>query len=264
MMKSLKVLMVMAFAPIIMLAQPQSNYKFNSQEQDGFSVSGGLLDETGWTVNSTSSNFYTNLTKPDAEMESVLDVSIKIRNSGNLDNRDFAWIFYYVNGNIILTKTLRGDKTPAAFDLIDSIAVPADGNFKIRIAFVSDENDEFWRLNNGELIIHKRGSDETAEELPATPPPDLITASRIGNKVKIRWSTAFEEQCNYFLIERSNNGSDFKFAGYVKGQGNSNDSTSYSFIDTEPGQKQSWYKISEVDFSGHRKPFGEVVKDQGE
>ncbi|MFH2096793.1 MAG: hypothetical protein ABIJ16_13880 [Bacteroidota bacterium] len=82
-------------------------------------------------------------------------------------------------------------------------------------------------------------------------PVELIgfTGECDQNSVILKWQTASEKNSDYFDIERSNNGEDFYNIGTVSAAGNSNELTSYSFVDTQTGNK-TYYRLKEVDSDG--------------
>ncbi|OQA08508.1 MAG: hypothetical protein BWY67_01501 [Bacteroidetes bacterium ADurb.Bin397] len=87
---------------------------------------------------------------------------------------------------------------------------------------------------------------------------DKITVLKERNVVRLMWTAPGNPDGNYFMIERSKNGSQFEFAGYVKDNRNSTTSK-YSFIDNGTFKPETWYRISHVDLSGKSSPFGKPV-----
>ena len=236
-------------------------YSFNINDKSSFSTSCGIMDQSDWIVRKNSCNFYTPLTavsgKP-GDTDRLVDINIRIGNSGNLDEKDFAWIFYYINGKTEVTKTLTGKQVDGAFNLRDSIAVPAGGNFKIRIAFVCDRTEEFWKLSNGDLTtcIRKSIGEETT---PETAVSGKIIFLKERDVVKLQWSAPSNANGNYFVIERSKNGAQYEFAGYVKDSRVTGNMSKYSFIDSGAFKPETWYRISQVDLAGKSSNFGKPV-----
>lgn len=75
------------------------------------------------------------------------------------------------------------------------------------------------------------------------------------NGVLIKWTTASETNNKVFFIERTTNGIDFTLVGAVEGSGNSNSMQLYEFIDIEPVQGNSYYRIIQEDFDGSMMAF---------
>jgi hypothetical protein len=81
-------------------------------------------------------------------------------------------------------------------------------------------------------------------------PVKLIAFNAVldNRKVNCTWETASEINNNYFTVERSTDGSHFESIGRVKGKGNTNTNTRYSFIDNNPFAGISYYRLKQTDF----------------
>ncbi|MCB9262760.1 MAG: T9SS type A sorting domain-containing protein [Flavobacteriales bacterium] len=71
------------------------------------------------------------------------------------------------------------------------------------------------------------------------------------NTVSINWATANEIENDRFVIERSENGTDFEEIGTVLGNGNSQQILEYSFLDNFAYQPNLFYRIKQIDFNGN-------------
>lgn len=85
-----------------------------------------------------------------------------------------------------------------------------------------------------------------------------FTAKRVGVNVNLAWETGSENNNSHFLVERSSNGKDFTTIGTVKGKGNSNKATAYSFTDASPLPLKIYYRLIQVDLDG-KKQLSQVV-----
>lgn len=72
-------------------------------------------------------------------------------------------------------------------------------------------------------------------------------ASPQKNKVLLSWKTSREENSDHFEIERSSNGTDFKKIGSVNAAGNSFNAKQYSYLDDQPLNGKSFYRLKIVD-----------------
>ncbi len=83
-------------------------------------------------------------------------------------------------------------------------------------------------------------------------PVELVTfdARMAGGVVKLDWSTASEVNNDFFAVERSEDGNDWREVLLVKGNGNSNEVINYSAIDNAPIQGLSYYRLKQTDFDG--------------
>lgn len=83
--------------------------------------------------------------------------------------------------------------------------------------------------------------------------PVSLSSYRISSATKqgvvIDWSTAFEQNNQYFSIERSANGTDFTTIGKVAATNAANGSP-YSFTDTRPLTGNNYYRLSQTDLNG--------------
>ena len=79
----------------------------------------------------------------------------------------------------------------------------------------------------------------------------MINYSIICNNEKpyISWQTISEQNNNYFSVDRSNDGESFQNIAIVNSLGNSTNLQSYQFIDQNPLQGLSYYRLSQTDFS---------------
>ncbi|MFT5860794.1 MAG: hypothetical protein ACI865_002909 [Flavobacteriaceae bacterium] len=71
-----------------------------------------------------------------------------------------------------------------------------------------------------------------------------------NNDVQLNWTTASEEQNDYFTIERGTTGNTFEEIGTVDGAGNSTEILDYQLIDRSPLDGTSYYRIKQTDFDG--------------
>lgn len=83
-------------------------------------------------------------------------------------------------------------------------------------------------------------------------PVELLNFNAVlyDRKVYLNWQTASENNNDYFLIEKSQNGVDFEAFDQVDGAGTSTDLLSYSTIDENPFLGTSYYRLKQVDFNG--------------
>ena len=88
-------------------------------------------------------------------------------------------------------------------------------------------------------------------------PVELLSfsASKKDNFVQLNWSTASENNNDYFSIERSGSGESWSLIGKIKGSGNSSMTLDYSFIDREPLQDITYYRLSQTDYDGKSEGF---------
>jgi hypothetical protein len=89
--------------------------------------------------------------------------------------------------------------------------------------------------------------------LPTNPLPvevDAFDADLVNNQVSLSWSTQTEKNNSYFTIERARNTEEFFPIGKVAGNGTSSDHHQYNFIDNDPLEGRSYYRLRQTDYDG--------------
>ncbi|MEP7170629.1 MAG: T9SS type A sorting domain-containing protein, partial [Bacteroidota bacterium] len=84
-------------------------------------------------------------------------------------------------------------------------------------------------------------------------PVELISFTakeKENNKVVCNWSTASEENNDYFTVLRSKDGVYFEEIGVIDGAGNSSNILNYTFTDQNPYKGVSYYRLKQTDFNG--------------
>lgn len=71
-----------------------------------------------------------------------------------------------------------------------------------------------------------------------------------NQKVSVDWTTASETNNDYFLVERSIDGVNFKSIKKVEGAGNSSQKIQYNTIDNSPYDGLNYYRLKQVDNNG--------------
>ncbi len=79
--------------------------------------------------------------------------------------------------------------------------------------------------------------------------------SQKGGRMSIDWVTSAEINNNYFVIERSTDGTNFEVIGTVSGSGNSNTTAKYNFNDMNPVLGVNYYRLKQIDYDGHSETF---------
>ncbi|MDX5444092.1 MAG: hypothetical protein LPJ89_09960 [Hymenobacteraceae bacterium] len=113
--------------------------------------------------------------------------------------------------------------------------------------YVADESYLITKTIKGnvENIYYYKSSQP--KPLPVTWLSFNVASTRNGNS--LTWSTAMEENNNYFAVERSADG--FLFEEIFRTEGtNTNQPHSYNFIDTRPLPGTSYYRIRQEDYDG--------------
>ncbi len=76
-----------------------------------------------------------------------------------------------------------------------------------------------------------------------------FSASKKSNDVALNWSTASEVNNDYFIVEHSRDGQNFRTIGEVKGAGTTENVQEYSFDHDAPAKGTNYYRLQQVDYS---------------
>jgi hypothetical protein len=77
----------------------------------------------------------------------------------------------------------------------------------------------------------------------------------------IKWSTATEQNADFFTVERSADGTIFSGIDNIQASGNSNTVKKYSYIDSDPLPGTSYYRVKETDFNGASMLSSQIVNE---
>ena len=77
-----------------------------------------------------------------------------------------------------------------------------------------------------------------------------LTADVEGPDIAVRWSTATEHNSDYFSVERSSDGTDFKPLAAMDAAGVSQQRIDYLYMDTDPPKGANYYRLKQVDIDG--------------
>jgi len=120
----------------------------------------------------------------------------------------------------------------------------------------------YAQADNPAFAIYSVGNDDgfsfscvgsVGSEVPL--PIELISFKAACNKgsVYLKWVTASEINNDYFTLERSTDAINWTIIGTVDGAGNSNQNINYSYVDNEPYNGVSYYRLKQTDFDGQFK-----------
>jgi len=76
-----------------------------------------------------------------------------------------------------------------------------------------------------------------------------FAASKKSSDVALNWTTISETNNDYFIIEHSRDGSNFRTIGQVNGAGTTTATQNYSFDHETPAKGSNYYRLQQVDYS---------------
>lgn len=77
-----------------------------------------------------------------------------------------------------------------------------------------------------------------------------FTATPQTSSIALDWVTAWEDNFDFFTVERAGSDLQFKAIGTVKGNGNTMTEVAYGFTDKNPLQGQAFYRLKATDYDG--------------
>jgi len=99
-------------------------------------------------------------------------------------------------------------------------------------------------------------------------PIELIsfTAKENDLSIMLEWSTAYEKDNDYFLLERSNDGKRFSEIHRINGRNGGSVTNHYTHLDEQPIMGLSYYRLTQVDYDGsiYHSPIVSVKLENGE
>jgi hypothetical protein len=138
----------------------------------------------------------------------------------------------------------------------------------LKIAHDAIDVDHIWKSQETNLIINGSPTAGTIQSKIMISDTNLFTFGSItsinplpvkfvsftgNNTVRgnlLNWTTATEQNNNFFCIQRSNNGNLFSQVGIVNGNGNSKTLHSFSFTDTSISTNAVYYRLKQMDADG--------------
>jgi hypothetical protein len=85
-----------------------------------------------------------------------------------------------------------------------------------------------------------------------------FTGSCIGQHVVLNWTTASEQDNDYFTVERSLEGQHWQVVGTVDGAGSSTSQQNYTLTDMQPSLEAALYRLKQTDFNAIYQ-YGDII-----
>ncbi|WP_286756650.1 hypothetical protein [Roseivirga sp. UBA838] len=148
--------------------------------------------------------------------------------------------------------------SPSGFRYFQSIVNGTTTNFNYQNLWASTRNGNYlvWHNGGGAPFVYANYPNCNPTDGQSLP-VDLISFKVIARTtdVMITWSTAWEVNNSHFEVQRSPNGWDWNVVGEVEGSAHATHTIAYSFVDAEPLDYRSYYRLKQVDFSGQSEIF---------
>lgn len=155
-----------------------------------------------------------------------------------------------VSGNKILNTAAHPSSTTGSGAASGSILASGTNvtfiSFKVYLQ--GDGGESTWASSSshsGDQILIAVSTNTTTTVLPVSLTNFIATAQ--SGSTLLQWSTATENQTNYFDIQHSIDRESWQSVGMVKAAGNSSTNKNYAFIHTTPAPGSNYYRIRTVD-----------------
>lgn len=149
--------------------------------------------------------------------------------------------FYITNNNTSSTAGVRYTNNSGYTSLASDVNITIAGGIGKAYPFAADYNN---RSFNG--TIHY----QVGNALPV----DFVsfTATAKDESVFLEWKTESENNNDYFIVERSTDGSDWEQIALVDGAGTTTEASTYTAKDPQLIIGTNYYRLSQVDNNGKR------------
>lgn len=139
------------------------------------------------------------------------------------------------------------------------------GNSVVNIAtggkITSEHGNPSDKIEIGGVVVYNGGQGTLMGPLTLSNAPEPITlpvkfvaynVASVNGGVSIQWSTEEEMNADKYIVERSEDGSNWASIGVVFAAGNSSKLNDYSFTDkSSRNSKAVYYRVKQIDIDGH-------------
>ena len=138
----------------------------------------------------------------------------------------------------------------------------ADGQSSTDVGVSEDSNtpvNSSIQLIGGTWVVTD-GSNTKGAENSSTQPLKLLdlSATKINKATLVSWTTSSETNNDYFSLEWSRDGRDFKEIAQIKSKGDHRGNQKYSFTHRNPALGTNYYRLTQYDLDGRSETFNVV------
>ncbi|MEX1001541.1 MAG: T9SS type A sorting domain-containing protein [Crocinitomicaceae bacterium] len=199
-------------------------------------IGGTQIDYTGGPCSATT----TDVTSCFPALSSYT-IELTVTNS---NNQSYSWGF---DGATLVSGVATNGQTDTYYycgGCVSTFTAQASGSASI----------SSWTVTQADGTVAGSGTGEVSDAAlaPCTLPIELISfqVEEVDEGVEINWVTAAEISNDYFSIERSADGKNWKTIMTVKGAGDSDEKLYYSKLDRNPLPGMNYYRIKQTDYNG--------------
>ncbi len=186
----------------------------------------------------------------------IFDIEGSLIIDGEFNVTGKGHVIFKGSGNIRINNDVNFSNNRSILELQSGVTVIIDGNM---VGDVEAEIDGTGTFNlSGTKTGFKLNGDAsiTFNENQPLPVDLYFFKAKIKNEyIELIWETLTETNNDYFTIERSADGLNFRGIGTVKGSGTTKDAQQYTFRDTGAPAGQVYYRLKQTDFDGTTETF---------
>lgn len=202
------------------------------------------------------------------------NVNISSSGSGQVfDNSNFPGTGY--SGTYVIVNNTTGNivSFDANTDLSNGVTYPAE-NYTIHgvavlggtdlTSYIGGSFANFQTaISNSTICADLSSNSVPVTIIPTALPIELLsfTGKQQNETTLLNWTTSTEINNDFFTLEHSLDGYDFKFLAEMDGKGNSTVVNEYRFIHQNPVVGTNYYRLSQTDFDGTTKVEGVIAVD---
>ncbi len=189
----------------------------------------------------------------------VMD-SLHINNNATLD---VTGQVYILGGASLANNTSLTVNNTGSVDITGSVTTGTSGSQLIvdgNLSIGGNLTGNAYVDGTGSVSVQGSIGSGITQSSTVTLPIHLVSFNAVKDQedINLYWTTASEENNDYFTIERSTDGKYYEAIGTVKGAGNSNINLKYSYIDQYPSNGISYYRLSQTDYDGKSETFSPI------
>ena len=174
-------------------------------------------------------------------------------NSATSLNPAFSWAH---NCGTSLNYTIEVASDAAFTNIINTASNLSTPNYTYTNTNLISGTTYYWHVNatnTGNALGTSLWSKTYSFTVNNTLSIKLISFDAItyNNEVKLRWTTAYETNNDYYTIERSADGINFQTVAKINSNGNTSAKTSYSAKDVHTNSGVSYYRLKYTDLENH-------------
>ncbi|MEJ7658214.1 MAG: T9SS type A sorting domain-containing protein [Hymenobacter sp.] len=117
----------------------------------------------------------------------------------------------------------------------------------------TDGTTILYNIRSSSLRLSTPAAPRSTVAAPTPLPVTLTSFTGVvdtRNFATLRWTTASEQNSNYFALERSPDGASFAEVGQVAARGSSNQPAAYTWSDPQPLAYATYYRLRQADHDG--------------